>query len=72
MESSRKINWIFVVLVIVVGIILLFGGVLVAAGPSPEIGYIMMVSGAMLIFGLCLLIANPDKSSLGEEISKFS
>ncbi len=67
-----KINWIFVILVIVTGIILLIVGTLFVMGPFPEGGYIMIVSGAMVIFGLCLLIANPEKSSLSDEISKFT
>ncbi len=67
---ERSINW-YSIVVILAGILFLIFGTVVAAGPFPEIGYAMLLTGFVLIAGMCLAAANPDETSLVSEINKF-
>ncbi|MFW9920927.1 MAG: hypothetical protein ACFFED_15105 [Candidatus Thorarchaeota archaeon] len=67
---KRSINW-WSVLLIVTGVSFLILGTFIVEGFSPEIGYAMLVTGFILIAGICLVVANPDETSLANEIGRF-
>jgi uncharacterized membrane protein YiaA len=62
----------FAIILFLTGVASFLVGTFLALGIAPEIGYSMMVIGFIVLAGMCLAVANPDETSVGEEIGEFT